>query len=54
MRTNWPAYVAAEMNRIVADEEAFERLVDLFKHTHGRAPESDCAAYQWGEIWRMR
>ena len=31
MRTNWPAYVAAEMNRIAADEEAFERLVDLFK-----------------------
>ena len=38
MRTNWPAYVAAEMNRIVADEEAFERLVDLFKQAHGRAP----------------
>jgi hypothetical protein len=36
MRTNWPAYVAAEKNRIVADEEAFERLVDLFKQAHGR------------------
>jgi hypothetical protein len=47
MRTNWPAYVAAEMNRIVADEEAFERLVDLFKQAHGRAPASDCEAYQW-------
>jgi 6-phosphofructokinase len=49
MRTNWPAYVAAEMNRIVADEEAFERLVDLFKQTHGRAPASDCEAYQWAQ-----
>ena len=48
MRTNWPAYVAAEKNRIVADEEAFERLVDLFKQAHGRAPASDCEAYQWG------
>jgi hypothetical protein len=48
MRTNWPAYVAAEMNRIVADEEACERLVDLFKQAHGRAPSSDCEAYQWG------
>jgi hypothetical protein len=48
MRTNWPAYVAAEMNRIVGDEEAFERLVDLFKQAHGRAPASDCEAYQWG------
>jgi hypothetical protein len=36
------------MNRIVADEEAFERLVDLFKQTHGRAPASDCEAYKWG------
>jgi len=35
MRTNWPAYVAAEMNRIAADEEAFERLVDLFKQARG-------------------
>jgi hypothetical protein len=49
MRTNWPAYVAAEMNRIVADEEAFERLVDLFKQAHGRAPASDCEAYQWAQ-----
>ena len=49
MRTNWPAYVAAEMNRIVADEEAFERLVDLFKQAHGRAPASDCDAYQWAQ-----
>jgi hypothetical protein len=48
MRTNWPAYVAAEMNRIGADEEAFERLVDLFKQAHGRAAASDCEAYQWG------
>jgi hypothetical protein len=48
MRTNWPAYVVAEMNRIVADEEACERLVDLFKQAHGRAPTSDCEAYQWG------
>jgi hypothetical protein len=48
MRTNWPEYVAAEMNRIVADEEAFERLVDLFNQAHGRAPASDCEAYQWG------
>jgi hypothetical protein len=36
------------MNRIVADEEAFVRLVDLFKQAHGRAPASDCEAYQWG------
>ena len=35
-------------NRIVADEEAFERLVDLFKQAHGRTPASDCEAYQWG------
>jgi 6-phosphofructokinase len=49
MRTNWPAYVATEMNRIVADEEAFERLVDLFKQAHGRAPASDCEAYQWAQ-----
>ena len=48
MRTNWPAYVAAEMHRIVADEEAFERLVDLFKQAHGRAHTTDCEAYQWG------
>jgi 6-phosphofructokinase len=48
MRTNWPAYVVAEMNRIVADEEAFERLVGLFKQAHGRAHASDCEAYQWG------
>jgi hypothetical protein len=48
MRTNWPAYVAAEMNRIVADEEACERLVDLFKQAHGWVPSSDCEAYQWG------
>jgi hypothetical protein len=48
MRTNWPAYVATEMNRIVADEEAFERLVDLFKQAFGRAPANDCEAYQWG------
>ena len=34
------------MNRIVADEEAFERLVDLFKQAHGRAPASDCEAYR--------
>jgi hypothetical protein len=38
MRTNWEAYVAAEKNRIVADDEAFERLVDLFKQAHGRPP----------------
>ena len=49
MRTNWPAYVTAEMNRIVADEEAFERLVDLFKQAHGRAPASDCDVYQWAQ-----
>jgi 6-phosphofructokinase len=49
MRTNWPAYAAAEMNRIVADEEAFERLVDLFKQARGRAPASDCEAYQWAQ-----
>jgi hypothetical protein len=36
------------MNRIVAYEEAFERLVNLFKQAHGRAPASDCEAYQWG------
>jgi hypothetical protein len=48
MRTNWTAYVAAEMNRIVADEEAFERLVDLFKRAHDRAPSSDYEAYEWG------
>ena len=48
MRTNWEAYVAAEKNRIVADEEAFERLVDLFKQAHGRTPASDCEVYQWG------
>ena len=48
MRTNWPAYVAAEMHRIVADEKAFERLVDLFKQAHGRAHTTDCEAYQWG------
>jgi hypothetical protein len=48
MRTDWPAYVAAEANRIAADEEAFERLVDLFKQAHGRAPSSDYEAYKWG------
>jgi hypothetical protein len=48
MRTNWPAYVAAEMNRIAADEEAFKRLIKQFKHVHGRAPASGCEAYQWG------
>jgi len=49
MRTNWPAYVASEMKRIVADEQAFERLVDLFKQAHGRALASDCEAYQWAQ-----
>ena len=49
MRTNWPTYVAAEKNRIVADEEAFERLVDLFKQAHGRGPASDCEAYHWAK-----
>jgi hypothetical protein len=53
MRTNRPAYVAAEMNRIVADEEAFERLVDLFKQAHGRAPASDCEAYQWAAVYEL-
>jgi hypothetical protein len=48
MRTDWPAYVAAEMNRIVADEKAFERLAGLFRQAHGRALASDCEAYQWG------
>jgi hypothetical protein len=48
MRTDWQAYVAAEMNRIVADEEAFERLASLFQQAHGRAPASDCEAYLWG------
>ena len=48
MRTDWSAYVVAEMNRIVADEEAFERLADLFQQAHGRAPASDCEAYEWG------
>ena len=48
MRTNWPAYVAAEANRIAADEEAFKRLVDLFKQTHRRAPASDFEVYKWG------
>ena len=48
MRTNWPAYLAAEMNRIVADEAALERLLDLFKLAHGRAHTSYCEAYQWG------
>jgi hypothetical protein len=48
MRTDWPAYVAAETNRIAADEEAFEHLVDLFKQAHGRMPTSACEAYQWG------
>ena len=48
MRTNWPAYVAAEVNRIAADEEAIERLADLFKHAHDRAPASGCEVYKWG------
>ena len=48
MRTDWPAYVAAEANRIAADEAAFKCLVDLFKQAHGRAPVSDCEAYKWG------
>jgi len=48
MRTNWPAYIAAEMNCLVADEEDFERLIGLFKQAHGRAHASDCEAYQWG------
>ena len=46
MRTDWPAYVAAEASRIAADED-LKRLVDLFKQAHGRAPTSDCEAYQW-------
>jgi hypothetical protein len=49
MRTNWPAYAAAEAKRITDDEEAFKRLVDLFEQAHGRAPASDCEAYEWGE-----
>ena len=40
--------VAAELNRILADEEAFERLANLFQQVHGRALASDCEAYQWG------
>jgi hypothetical protein len=47
MRTDWSAYVTAEMNRIVADEEAFERLANLFQKAHGRTPASDCEAYEW-------
>jgi hypothetical protein len=47
MRTDWPAYVAAEANRIAADEEACKRLVDQFKQAHGRAPASDSEAYNW-------
>jgi hypothetical protein len=48
MRTNWPAYVATEMNRIVADEDAFEHLVELFRQAHDGEPASDCEVYQWG------
>jgi hypothetical protein len=48
VRTNWPAYVAAEVKRIAADEEAFRRLEDLFEQAHGRAPASDYEAYKWG------
>lgn len=41
---------AAGMERIAADEEAFEGLVDLFTQAHGRAPQGDCEAYQWGTL----
>ena len=37
-----------ERKRIVADEEAFERLADLFQQTHGRALASGCEVYKWG------
>ena len=40
--------IEAEIVRIGADEEAFERLVDLFRRAHERAPHGDCEAYQWG------
>ena len=53
MRTDWPAYVAAEAKRIAADEEASKRLVDLFKQAHGRAPASDCEAYHGHKRWMM-
>jgi hypothetical protein len=53
MRTNWPAYVATEMNRIVADEEAFERLVDLFKQAHGRAPRATARPTSGERRWRI-
>jgi hypothetical protein len=46
--TSWSAAVVAEMERIVADEEAFERLVDLFKQAHGRGPRGNCEAFKWG------
>src|SRR5258708_19953171 len=49
MRTNWPAYVAAEMNRIAADEEAFDRLVDLFNHSPALPPPPPSDAYQWAQ-----
>jgi hypothetical protein len=48
IRTSWSAAVIAEMERVIADEEAFGRLVDLFKQVHARGPRGDCEAFQWG------
>jgi hypothetical protein len=41
---------AAGVERIAADEDAFEGLVALFRQAHGRAPHEDCEAYQWGTL----
>jgi hypothetical protein len=41
---------AGGMERIAADEEAFEGLVALFRWAHGRAPHENCEAYQWGTL----
>jgi hypothetical protein len=53
MRTDWPAYVAAEAKRIAADEEAFKRLVDLFKQTCGWHPRVTARLTSGEQRWTM-
>jgi hypothetical protein len=48
MKSKFSPEVAAEMDRIGADEEAFENLVAMFAWVHGRPPVRDTEAFEWG------
>lgn len=44
----WSKAQKEEMERISADEEAFEGLVAMFEFVHGRRPMRDTEAFEWG------